>query len=222
MRNRQNVKVVMAEITSIDKVSKEVKFNSTSLTFDYLIIAVGNSHSYFGNEGWEQFAPGLKTLNDALKIREGILLSLEAAERLADKSRHEEYLNFVIVGGGPTGVELAGAIAEIVNKNYIKDFRNINEKMTKVYLIEALPRLLQAFPKNLSAKALDELKYLEVEVLLDQRVTGIDKNGVHIGDDFIKTKNIIWAAGNKASSLLGTLGIELDRSGRGIVNPDHL
>ena len=220
LANRQNVKVIMGEVTSIDKVRKEVKFNSTSLTFDYLIIAVGNNYSYFGNDGWEKFAPGLKTLNDALKIREGILLSLEAAERLADKSRHEEYLNFVIVGGGPTGVELAGAIAEIVNKNYIKDFRNINEKMTKVYLIEALPRLLQAFPKNLSAKALDELKYLEVEVLLDQRVTGIDKNGVHIGDDFIKTKNIIWAAGNKASSLLGTLGIELDRSGRGIVNPD--
>jgi len=220
LANRQNVKVVMAEVTSIDKVKKEVNFNSTSLAFDYLIIAVGNSYSYFGNEGWGKFAPGLKTLNDALKIREGILLSLEAAERLTDKSRLEEYLNFVIVGGGPTGVELAGAIAEIVNKNYIKDFRNINEKMTKVYLVESLPRLLQAFPENLSAKALEELKYLEVEVLLNQRVTGIDKSGVHLGDDFIKTKNIIWAAGNRASPLLETLGIELDRSGRGFVNPD--
>jgi NADH dehydrogenase len=216
----QNVKVVMAEVTSIDKVNREVKFNNTSLTFDYLIIAVGNSHSYFGNEGWEKFAPGLKTLNDALKIREGILLSLEAAERLTDKSRFEEYLNFVIVGGGPTGVELAGAIAEIVNKNYIKDFRNINAKMTKVYLVEALPRLLQAFPETLSAKAFDELKYLEVEVLLNRRVTGITENGVHLGEAFIKTKNIIWAAGIKVSSLLETLGIELDESGRGIVNPD--
>ncbi|MCH8032700.1 MAG: NAD(P)/FAD-dependent oxidoreductase [Bacteroidetes bacterium] len=220
LANRQNVKVVMAEVTSIDKVKREVKFKSTSIAFDYLIIAVGSSYSYFGNEGWEQFAPGLKTLNDALKIRESILLSLEAAERLTDKSRIEEYLNFVIVGGGPTGVELAGAIAEIVNKNYIKDFRNINEKMTKVFLVEALPRLLQAFPENLSAKALDELKYLEVEVLLNRRVTGIDENGVHLGDDFIKTKNIIWAAGNTASSLLETLGIELDGSGRGIVQPD--
>jgi len=220
LANRQNVKVVMAEVTSIDKVKREVKFKSTSIAFDYLIIAVGSSYSYFGNEGWEQFAPGLKTLNDALKIRESILLSLEAAERLTDKSRIEEYLNFVIVGGGPTGVELAGAIAEIVNKNYIKDFRNINEKMTKVFLVEALPRLLQAFPENLSAKALDELKYLEVEVLLNRRVTGIDENGVHLGDDFIKTKNIIWAAGNTASSLLETLGIELDGSGRGIVHPD--
>jgi NADH dehydrogenase len=218
--NRQNVKVVMAEVTSIDKINREVKFHSTSLAFDYLIIAVGNSHSYFGNEGWEKFAPGLKTLNDALMIRESILLSLEAAERLADKSRLEEYLNFVIVGGGPTGVELAGAIAEIVNKNYIKDFRNINEKMTKVFLVEALPRLLQAFPEKLSAIALDELKYLEVEVLLNRRVTGIDESGVHLGEDLIKTKNIIWAAGNKASPLLETLGIELDESGRGIVNPD--
>ncbi len=220
LANRQNVKVIMAEVTSIDKVNRELKFNGTSLAFDYLIIAVGNSYSYFGNEGWEKFAPGLKTLNDALKIREGILLSLEAAERLTDKSRFEEYLNFVIVGGGPTGVELAGAIAEIVNKNHIKDFRNINEKMTKVFLVESLPRLLQAFPENLSAKALDELKYLEVEVLLNRRVTGIDKNGVYLGEDFIKTKNIIWAAGNKASPLLGTLGIELDGSGRGIVKPD--
>jgi len=220
LANRQNVKVVMAEVTSIDKVRKEVKFNNTSLAFDYLIIAVGNNYSYFGNDRWEKFAPGLKTLNDALKIREGILLSLEAAERLIDKSRIEEYLNFVIVGGGPTGVELAGAIAEIVNKNYIKDFRNINEKMTKVYLVESLPRLLQTFPENLSAKALEELKYLGVEVLLNRRVTGIDKIGVYLGDDFIKTKNIIWAAGNKASPLLETLGIELDGSGRGFVNPD--
>jgi NADH dehydrogenase len=216
----KNVKVVMSEVTSIDKVKREVKFNSSSLAFDYLIIAVGNSHSYFGNEGWEKFAPGLKTLNDALKIREGVLLSLEAAEQLTDKSRLEDYLNFVIVGGGPTGVELAGAIAEIVNKSYIKDFRNINEEMTKVYLVEALPRLLMAFPEKLSAKALDELKYLEVEVLLNRRVTGIDENGVYLGKDFIKTKNIIWAAGNKASPLLETLDIELDRSGRGIVNPD--
>ncbi|MGB5850543.1 MAG: NAD(P)/FAD-dependent oxidoreductase [Ignavibacteriaceae bacterium] len=215
-----NVKVVMAEVTSIDIENREVKFNGTLLVFDYLIIAVGNSHTYFGNEGWEKFAPGLKTLSDALKIREGVLLSLEAAERLTDKSRLEEYLNFVIVGGGPTGVELAGAIAEIVNKNYIKDFRNINREMTKVYLVEAMPRLLLAFPEKLSTKAHDELKYLEVEVLLNRRVTGIDENGVHLGKDFIKTKNIIWAAGNKASPLLETLGIELDGSGRGIVNPD--
>jgi len=216
----KNVKVIMAEVTSIDKVNRKIIFNSSSLSFDCLIIATGSRHSYFGKDEWEKYAPGLKTLNDALKIRENVLLSLEAGERMEDSTQRERYLNFVIVGGGPTGVELAGAVAEIVNKNFIKDFRNINSKMTKVYLIEALPRLLQAFPEKLSAKVLIVLKNLEVEVILNESVTGIDENGVQLGNQFIKTKNVIWAAGNKASPLLKTLGIELDNSGRGIVNPD--
>lgn len=216
----KNVKVIMTEVTSIDKENRKVIFNSSSLLFDYLIIATGSHHSYFGKDEWEKYAPGLKTLNDALKIRESVLLSLEAAERMEDSTPREKYLNFVIVGGGPTGVELAGAIAEIVNKNFIKDFRNINSKMTKVYLVEALPGLLQAIPEKLSAKAMRVLENLEVEVILNKRVTGIDENGVQLGDQFIKTKNVIWAAGNRASPLLKTLGIELDRAGRGIVNPD--
>ncbi len=216
----KNVKVIMAEVTSIDKVNRKVIFNGSSLLFDYLIISTGSRHSYFGKDEWEKYAPGLKTLNDALKIRENILLSLEAGERMEDSTLQEGYLNFVIVGGGPTGVELAGAIAEIVNKNFIKDFRNISSKVTKVYLIEVLPRLLQAFPEKLSAKVLRVLKDLEVEVILNERVTGIDENGVQLGNQFIKTKNVIWAAGNKASPLLKTLGIELDNSSRGMVNPD--
>jgi len=216
----KNVKVIMAEVTSVDKVNRKVIINSSSLSFDYLIIATGSRHSYFGKDEWEKYAPGLKTLNDALKIRENILLSLEAAERIEESAQREKHLNFVIVGGGPTGVELAGAIAEIVNKNFIKDFRNIDSKMTKVYLIEALPRLLQVFPVKLSAKVLRVLKDLEVEIILNERVTGIDENGVQLGNQFIKTKNVIWAAGNKASPLLKTLGIELDNSGRGMVNPD--
>lgn len=216
----KNVKVIMAEVTSIDKVNRKIIINSSSLSFDYLIIATGSRHSYFGKDEWEKYAPGLKTLNDALKIRENILLSLEAGERMEASTLQEGYLNFVIVGGGPTGVELAGAIAEIVNKNFIKDFRNINSKMTKVYLIEALPRLLQSFPEKLSAKVLCVLKDLEVEIILNERVTGIDENGVQLGNQFIKTKNIIWAAGNKASPLLKSLGIELDNSGKGMVNPD--
>ena len=216
----KNVKTIMAEVTSIDKVNRKVIFNGSSLLFDYLIISTGSRHSYFGKDEWEKYAPGLKTLNDALKIRENILLSLEAGERMEDSTLRERYLNFVIVGGGPTGVELAGAIAEIVNKNFIKDFRNISSKVTKVYLIEALPRLLQAFPEKLSAKVLRVLKDLEVEVILNERVTGIDENGVQLGNQFIKTKNVIWAAGNKASPLLKTLGIVLDNSGRGMVNPD--
>jgi len=216
----KNVKVIMAEVTSIEKANRKVIFNGSSLLFDYLIIAAGSRHSYFGKDEWEKYAPGLKTLNDALKIRENLLLSLEAGERIEDSTMRERYLNFVIVGGGPTGVELAGAVAEIVNKNFIKDFKNINSKMTKVYLIETLPRLLQAFPEKLSAKVLCVLKDLEVEVILNERVTGIDENGVQLGNQFIKTKNVIWAAGNKAAPLLKTLGIELDNSGRGIVNPD--
>ncbi len=216
----KNVKVIMAEVTSIDKVNRKVILNGSSLLFDCLIIATGSRHSYFGKDKWEKYAPGLKTLNDALKIRENLLLSLETAERMEDSTLRERYLNFVIVGGGPTGVELAGAIAEIVNKHFIKDFRNINSNMTKVYLIEALPGLLQAFPEKLSAKALGVLKDLEVEVILNERVTGIDENGVQLGNQFINTKNVIWAAGNKASPLLKTLGVELDNSGRGIVNLD--
>jgi NADH dehydrogenase len=220
LSSKKNVKVIMAEVTSIDKINRKVIFNNSSLSFDYLIIATGNRHSYFGNDEWEKYAPGLKTLNDALKIRENVLLSLEAAERLEDSALREKYLNFVVVGGGPTGVELAGAIAEIVNKNFIKDFNNINAKMTKVFLVEGLSRLLQAFPEKLSAKALKELKDLEVEIILNKRVTGIDENSVKLGDESISTKNVIWAAGNLASPLLKTLEIELDRSGRGIVNRD--
>jgi len=220
LRNNKNVQVVMAEVTSVDKVNRKVIFNGSSLSFDYLVIATGSRHSYFGKDEWEKYAPGLKTLNDALKIRENVLLSLEAAERIDDPVLREKYLNFVIVGGGPTGVELAGAIAEIVNKNFINDFKNINAQMTKVYLIEAMSGLLQAFPQKLSARALDDLRDLKVEVLLNKRVTDINENGVQIGDEFINTKNIIWAAGNHASPLLKTLDIELDNSGRGLVNPD--
>ena len=220
LRNNKNVQVVMAEVTSVDKVNRKVIFNGSSLSFDYLVIATGSRHSYFGKDEWEKYAPGLKTLNDALKIRENVLLSLEAAERIDDPVLREKYLNFVIVGGGPTGVELAGAIAEIVNKNFINDFKNTNAQMTKVYLIEAMSGLLQAFPQKLSARALDDLRDLKVEVLLNKRVTDINENGVQIGDEFINTKNIIWAAGNHASPLLKTLDIELDNSGRGLVNPD--
>lgn len=220
LRKGKNIKVIMAEVTEIDKTNKKVIFNNSTLSFDYLIIATGARHSYFGNEGWEQFAPGLKTLDDALRIREKVLNSLETAEKLNDDIEREKYLNFVIVGGGPTGVELAGAIAENVNRNFIKDFKNINAEMTKVYLIEAMPRLLQSFPEKLSANAFENLKSLSVEVILDKKVTKINESGVQVGDEFIQTKNIIWAAGNKASPLLKTLNIELDKSGRGIVNPD--
>jgi NADH dehydrogenase len=217
---QKNVEVLLGEVTSIDKEKKTVKFNGSSVEFDYLIVATGSRHSYFGKDEWEKFAPGLKTVNDALKIREKILLSLEAAEREKDPDKRQKFLNFVIIGGGPTGVELAGAISEIVNKNLIPDFRNIDASMTKVYMIEALPKILSNYPDDLSKHALDDLKKLDVEVLLNQKVVDINKNGVKVGDRFIQTSNVLWAAGNEVSPVIKTLEVETDRSGRAIVNDD--
>jgi NADH dehydrogenase len=212
--------VLLSEVKSIDKEKKKVFFNGLEIDFDYLIIATGSRHSYFGNDEWEKFAPGLKTLNDALKIRETILLSLEAAEKEKDPVKRQKYLNFVIIGGGPTGVELAGAISETVNQNLIPDFRNIDASMTNVYMVEELPNILSSYPEKLSRRALEDLKKLSVEVVLNEKVTEINENGVRVGSTFIDTKNILWAAGNQASSLIRRAGIQSDRSGRAIVYDD--
>jgi NADH:ubiquinone reductase (H+-translocating) len=214
----KNVEVLLGEVKSIDKENKKVFFNGSDIDFDYLIIATGSRHSYFGRDEWEKFAPGLKTLNDALKIRETILLSLEAAEKEKDSVKRQKYLNFVIIGGGPTGVELAGAISEIVNQNIIPDFRNIDASMTKVYMIEALPNILSSYPESLSNRAQEDLKNLQVKVILNEKVTEINENGVRVGTRFIETKNILWAAGNQTLPLIKTLGTETDRLGRVIVN----
>jgi len=216
----KNVKVLLGEVNSVDKEKKKVFFNGIEIEFDYLIIATGSKHSYFGKDAWEKYSPGLKTLNDALKIRENILLALEAAEIEKDAVKRQKHLNFVIIGGGPTGVELAGAISEIVNKNLISDFRNIDASMTKVYLIEALPTVLSSYPEKLSRRALEDLKDLEVELILNEKVTEINENGVKIGERFIESKNILWAAGNKALPLIKTLGTATDKMGRAIVNED--
>ena len=216
----KNVEVLLGEVKSIDRQKKKLYFNGSELDYDYLVIATGSRHSYFGKDEWEKYAPGLKTLNDALKIREKILLSLEAAELEKDPVRKQKYLNFVIIGGGPTGVELAGAISEIVNKNLIPDFRNIDAKMTKVYMIEALPNILSSYPEKLSQKALEDLKKLEVEVILKERVTEINENGVKLSNRFIESKNILWAAGNQTLPLVKNLGVETDKLGRVLVNND--
>ena len=216
----KNVEVLLGEVKSVDKENKKVFFNGSEIEFDYLIIATGSKHSYFGKNEWEKYSPGLKTLNDALKIRETILLSLETAEKEKNLTKRQRYLNFVIIGGGPTGVELAGAIAEIVNENLISDFRNINESMTKVYLVEALPTVLSSYPEKLSRRAIEDLKDLEVELILNEKVTSINESGVQIGERFIESKNILWAAGNQASPLIKTLGTETDSIGRAIVNDD--
>jgi len=214
----KNVEVLLGEVKSVDKENKKVFFNESEIGFDYLIIATGSRHSYFGKDEWEKYAPGLKTLNDALKIRETILLSLEAAEKEKDSVKRQKYLNFVIIGGGPTGVELAGAISEIVNQNIIPDFRNIDASMTKVYMIEALPNILSSYPEKLSNRAQEDLINLQVEIILNEKVTEINENGVRVGTRFIETKNILWAAGNQALPLIKTLSIETDKLGRAIVN----
>ena len=216
----KNVKVFLGEVTSIDKENKKVLFNGSEIDFDYLIVATGSRHSYFGKNDWEKYAPGLKTLNDALKIREKILLSLESAEKETDPAKKQKYLNFVVIGGGPTGVELAGAISEIVNKNVIPDFRNIDASMTKVYLVEAMPKILTTYPDKLSTRALEDLKKLRVDVILNEKVTEVNEKGVRVGERFIESNNVLWAAGNQVSPLIKSLGTETDKSGRAVVKDD--
>lgn len=219
-RNDKNVNVILGEVTSIDRKNKEVHLHQDIFKYDYLIVAIGSRHHYFGKSEWEKFAPGLKTLNDALKIRERILLSLETADKTTDPAERERELTYVIVGGGPTGVELAGAIGEIVNRDLIKDFRNINAGMTRVYLVETVSRILSSYPESLSLKAKKNLEDLGVKVLLNTRVNDVNDEGVLVGEKFIRTKNIIWAAGNKGLPLLETLNVELTKAGTIAVNPD--
>ena len=208
----------MSEAREIDRESRKVVLSDGELDFDYLVIASGSRHSYFGNDQWEEYAPGLKTLTDALTIREKTLRSFETAEKLTDLKEIEKYMTFVIVGGGPTGVEMAGAIAEISKKTLLKDFRNINPLMTRIFLIEGDSKLLGMYDEPLNRKALQNLENMGVTVLLNTYVTDVNSEGVNIGSDFIHSRNIIWAAGNTPSPLLRTLQTSLDKAGRVIVN----
>ncbi len=181
LRHQDNASVIMGEVTQIDKNAKQVTIgNGDTFTYDYLIIATGARHSYFGNDPWEIFAPGLKTISDALKIREHILISFEKAERLDSFAEAAKYLNFVIIGGGPTGVEMAGAIAEIAHKTMFKNFRRIRPETSKIYLIEALPTILPSYPESLSNRAKRDLEKMGVKVLTGKKVTNINENGVQI------------------------------------------
>ncbi|MEJ5261344.1 MAG: NAD(P)/FAD-dependent oxidoreductase [Ignavibacterium sp.] len=218
----KNIKVILDEVETIDASEHMVtlKNSKKQLEFDYLIVAVGARHSYFGNENWEQIAPGLKTLTDALVIREKIIEALELAEKETNEDLIKKYLTFVIVGGGPTGVELAGAIAEIAKETMIKDYKNFRPEDTKVILIEAADRILPSFDKKLSEQAKEDLLQMGVEVKLNTKVENVTEEGVYTNNGFISAKTIIWAAGNQASPLLKSLNAELDRAGRVIVNPD--
>ncbi|MCX8104531.1 MAG: NAD(P)/FAD-dependent oxidoreductase [Ignavibacterium album] len=215
-----NIRITLDEVISIDKKKHIVHTKSDSFNFDYLIIAVGSRHSYFGKNNWERLAPGLKTLNDALLIREKIIEALELAEKEENSELRKKNLTFVIVGGGPTGVELAGAIAEIAKETMIKDYKNFKPEDTKVILIEAANRVLLSFDEKLSEKAKEDLGKMGVDVRLNTKVEDISEEGVYTTSGFILTKTVIWAAGNEASSLLKSLEVELDRAGRVIVRND--
>ncbi len=220
LNKQKNVRVIMGEVISIDRENRKVILKDDEVEFDYLIVSTGASHSYFGNDEWEKYAPGLKTISDALTIRERILLSFEKAEKFMGQKNVEPYLTFVVVGGGPTGVEMAGSIAEISKKTMLQDFRQIDPSKTKVILVEAMDRILGSYDESLSESAKSSLQELGVDVRLNKKVIDVNELGVKIDDEFIETQNIIWAAGNSASPLLKSLNTQLDKAGRVIVSED--
>ncbi len=219
-RKQKNVIVAMAEVEHFDLPNRIVGSRRVRVHYDYLIVACGATHSYFGNEQWQELAPGLKTVDDALSIRKRILLAYEAAEYEADEAARRAHLTFVVVGGGPTGVEMAGAIREIAVEEIQRDFRFIDTSTAKVILVQGADRLLPTFPESLSDKAKADLEGMGVEVRLNCRVTNIDKQGVWVGDQLTEAQNIIWAAGVEASPVLKELGVPQERSGRVVVQPD--
>lgn len=219
-RHNKNVQVYLGNVSSISLEQRNVSFDYGSLTYDYLIVATGAKQAYFGHDEWQKDAPALKSIEDALEVRRRILLAFEAAEYEADPTIRAALLTFVIVGGGPTGVELAGAIKEIALETVRRDFRNIDTSSTRVVLIEGNERLLKSMSPKLSAKAKQQLEMLGVEVRLAARVTSVNATGVNISEERISANNIFWAAGVQASSLLSKLGFNCDRAGRAIVNPD--
>jgi len=221
LRRNKNTEVLMAEAVGFDLDKKIVHFREVDVGYDYLIVATGAQHSYFGHPEWEQFAPGLKTIEDALEIRKRILLAFERAERQQVAMGKHMPINFVIVGAGPTGVELAGAIAEISRRVLVHDFRHIDPRMARVLLLENAPHALTAYPEDLSLSAQKQLQHLGVEVRTGELVTGVEANQVILASgEQIPASVVLWAAGVMASSLGALLGAPRDRQGRVLVEPD--
>jgi NADH dehydrogenase len=216
----RNVEVILAEVQSVDVDAKKVKTFDMEIDYDYLILATGARHSYFGHDEWEKLAPGLKSLEDAIELRRRILLAFEYAEKTTDEAARRAAMNFVIIGGGPTGVEMAGAIAEISRYTLARDFRHIDPSEARVILIEGASRLLAAYPEDLSESARRQLIGLGVEVRIGARATNLTEAGVQMDGEFIPCRVKIWAAGNNASFVGKTLGTPVDPVGRIVVNDD--
>jgi NADH:quinone reductase (non-electrogenic) len=220
LHRQKNTEVLLAEVTGIDLARRELRLGDASLAYDYLIVGAGAAHSYFGHDEWEKDAPGLKTLEDALEIRRVFLLAFEKAEREPDAARRRRLLTFVLVGGGPTGAELAGAMAEISRTVLVGDFRVIDPRDARIILLEAGPRILPTFPESLSAKAAAQLARLGVEVRASSPVTGIGPEHVEVGSERLEAGTILWSAGVAAAPVARSLGVPLDRAGRVPVEPD--
>ena len=221
LRKQANVEVRLAEVAAIAPQEKHVVLaDGTTIAYDALLLATGATHAYFGHDEWARHAPGLKTLDDALQLRRHLLLAFERAEAETDPGKRAAWLSFAIVGGGPTGVELAGTLTEIARHTLKNEFRRIDPSQARVRLVEAGPRVLASFPDTLSEKARRQLERLGVEVVTGTPVSDITDEGYRLGETFIPAKTVVWAAGVAASPLARTLGVSLDRAGRVPVKPD--
>ncbi len=221
VRKQENCEVLLAEVQSIDPALKTVITDSGPISYDYLVVAAGTRHHYFGHDEWEKFAPGLKGMEDALDIRRKMLLAFELAEKTTDDAERRAAMTFVVVGGGPTGVEMAGAIAEIAKQTLVRDFRHIDSSQARVFLVENSDRVLGGFDPELSESARRQLYNIGAEVKLGLQATDVNAEGVTLSNgEKIGARTVVWAAGNKASPLGATLGVPMDRSGRVIVKAD--
>ena len=217
LKDAQNVRVVMGTVEAIDAGAKTVRTKSNEYPYDYLIVASGARHSYFGNDQWEAHAPGLKTLSDALELRRRILNAFEIAEATTDPEMQRAALTFVVIGAGPTGVEMAGSISELAKRTLARDFRAIQGQQARVVLLDAAPKVLPMFDDYLAAAAIRQLQQLDIEVRVATKVLGVNPDGVQLENELIRARTVIWAAGNTASPLAKQLGCEVDRQGRAVV-----
>ncbi len=220
LKKQKNTRIMMDMVKSIDRENQVVHMKNNDLRYDYLILAPGAKASYFGNDGWQDYAPALKSLRDALLIREKVILAFEKAVQIKDKKLRKKYMTFAIVGGGPTGVEMAGAIAEIGRKTMLSEFPDLAPEDLNVLLIEASDNLLRGFAKSHTEYTIDKLEEMGVKVRLNTMITKVDDEGLHSKNETFETANIVWAAGNQASPLIDTLNTQQDKMGRAIVNKD--